>query len=61
MVSGSTPIPTNITSSVSRPSSGSARSPLAVPTTKNPPRRVCPITAPIGTAITAAMTRACTV
>ena len=51
-------MPMASTSSVSRPSSGSERSPLANPTIRKPPRPVCPTTTPIGSAMTSATSSA---
>jgi len=50
---GSSPSPSPSTTKVSTPRVGSARIALAKPTTAPPPRRVWPISSPIGTAITA--------
>jgi hypothetical protein len=47
--------PNGVTSRISTPSVGSARSALADPTTRKPPRPVCPTQAPTGRAITSAM------
>ena len=59
-VTGSSPMPMASTSNVSRPSSGSARSPLASPTITNPPRPVCPTSTPMGSAMTSAISTAST-
>ena len=47
------PKPNTSTPSSSTPSVGSARSPLTAPTTSSVPRPVCPMSSPIGTAISA--------